>query len=140
LRETPRRAAAAFSELLTHEPVALTTFANDAGYDELVVVAMAGMRSLRLLKDSCRAAMRESARCVRGAGLRRGCGRAVGYAQASGLPRSPLVPIASTVSAAAAARQAAVRRHVGAYTWLFKVAWEIPYDKADKLRPRLHLH
>jgi GTP cyclohydrolase I len=38
LRETPRRVAAAFAELLTHEPVALTTFPNDACYDELVVV------------------------------------------------------------------------------------------------------
>jgi GTP cyclohydrolase IA len=38
LRDTPRRVAAAFAELLTHEPVELTTFANDAGYDELVVV------------------------------------------------------------------------------------------------------
>jgi GTP cyclohydrolase I len=38
LRETPRRVAAAFDELLSHEPVSLTTFANDAGYDELVVV------------------------------------------------------------------------------------------------------
>jgi GTP cyclohydrolase I len=38
LRETPRRVADAFAELLTHEPVALTTFPNDAGYDELVVV------------------------------------------------------------------------------------------------------
>ena len=38
LRDTPRRVAAAFAELLTHEPVELTTFSNDAGYDELVVV------------------------------------------------------------------------------------------------------
>jgi GTP cyclohydrolase IA len=38
LRDTPRRVAAAFSELLTHDPVSLTTFANEAGYDELVVV------------------------------------------------------------------------------------------------------
>ncbi|MGH2919403.1 MAG: GTP cyclohydrolase I FolE [Solirubrobacteraceae bacterium] len=38
LRETPRRVAAAFAELLTHEPVSLTTFPNEAGYDELVVV------------------------------------------------------------------------------------------------------
>lgn len=38
LRETPRRVAAAFGELLTHDPVSLTTFPNDAGYDELVVV------------------------------------------------------------------------------------------------------
>jgi GTP cyclohydrolase I len=38
LLETPRRVAAAFAEMLTHEPVELTTFDNDAGYDELVVV------------------------------------------------------------------------------------------------------
>lgn len=38
LRETPRRVAAAFDELLSHEPVSLTTFPNEAGYDELVVV------------------------------------------------------------------------------------------------------
>jgi GTP cyclohydrolase I len=38
LRDTPRRVAAAFAELLAHEPFSLTTFANDAGYDELVVV------------------------------------------------------------------------------------------------------
>jgi GTP cyclohydrolase I len=38
LRDTPRRVAAAFAELLEHEPFALTTFPNDAGYDELVVV------------------------------------------------------------------------------------------------------
>jgi len=38
LRETPRRVAAAFGELLTHEPFSLTTFANDSAYDELVVV------------------------------------------------------------------------------------------------------
>lgn len=38
LRETPRRVAAALYELLSPEPFALTTFPNDAGYDELVVV------------------------------------------------------------------------------------------------------
>jgi GTP cyclohydrolase IA len=38
LRETPRRMAAAYRELLTPEPFKLTTFANDEGYDELVVV------------------------------------------------------------------------------------------------------
>ncbi len=38
LRDTPRRVAAAFSELLSHDPVSMTTFPNDAGYDELVVV------------------------------------------------------------------------------------------------------
>jgi GTP cyclohydrolase IA len=38
LRDTPRRVAAAYAELLSHEPVSLTTFPNDEGYDELVVV------------------------------------------------------------------------------------------------------
>ena len=38
LRETPRRMATAYLELLTPEPLSLTTFANDEGYDELVVV------------------------------------------------------------------------------------------------------
>jgi GTP cyclohydrolase I len=46
LRETPRRVAAAFGELLTPEPVALTTFPNDAGYDELVVVREIPFHSL----------------------------------------------------------------------------------------------
>jgi GTP cyclohydrolase I len=46
LRDTPRRVAAAFSELLTHEPVSLTTFPNDAGYDELVVVREIPFHSL----------------------------------------------------------------------------------------------
>jgi GTP cyclohydrolase I len=38
LRETPRRVAAAYAELLAPEPVSMTTFPNDACYDELVVV------------------------------------------------------------------------------------------------------
>ena len=38
LRETPRRMAAAYAELLTPEPFRPTTFPNDEGYDELVVV------------------------------------------------------------------------------------------------------
>src|SRR4051794_1057552 len=38
LRETPRRVAAAYAELLEPEPFDMTTFANDEGYDELVVV------------------------------------------------------------------------------------------------------
>jgi GTP cyclohydrolase I len=46
LRETPRRVAAAYAELLTHEPVSLTTFPNDAGYDELVVVREIPFHSL----------------------------------------------------------------------------------------------
>lgn len=46
LRDTPRRVAAAFAELLTHEPVSLTTFANDSAYDELVVVGDIPFHSL----------------------------------------------------------------------------------------------
>ncbi len=46
LRDTPRRVAAAYAELLAHEPVSLTTFANDAGYDELVVVREIPFHSL----------------------------------------------------------------------------------------------
>ena len=38
LRDTPRRVASAYSELLTPEPFDMTTFPNDEGYDELVVV------------------------------------------------------------------------------------------------------
>jgi GTP cyclohydrolase I len=38
LRETPRRVAEAFAELLTPEPFRATSFANDERYDELVVV------------------------------------------------------------------------------------------------------
>jgi GTP cyclohydrolase I len=38
LRDTPRRVAAAYGELLSHEPFSLTTFPNEEGYDELVVV------------------------------------------------------------------------------------------------------
>ena len=38
LRETPRRMADAYAELLTPEPFSLTTFPNEEGYDELVVV------------------------------------------------------------------------------------------------------
>ena len=36
-RETPRRVAAAYAELLTPREFTLTTFSNDEGYDELVV-------------------------------------------------------------------------------------------------------
>lgn len=46
LRDTPRRVAGAYAELLTHQPVALTTFSNDAGYDELVVVREIPFHSL----------------------------------------------------------------------------------------------
>jgi GTP cyclohydrolase I len=37
LAETPRRVAAAYAELLTAREFSLTTFANDEGYDELVL-------------------------------------------------------------------------------------------------------
>jgi GTP cyclohydrolase I len=37
LRDTPRRVAAAYAELLTPQPFSLTTFPNDEGYDELVI-------------------------------------------------------------------------------------------------------
>jgi GTP cyclohydrolase I len=46
LRETPRRVAAAYAELLTHEPVELTTFPNDARYDELVGERIIGLSKL----------------------------------------------------------------------------------------------
>ena len=36
-RDTPRRVAAAYAELLTPQEFTLTTFPNDEGYDELVV-------------------------------------------------------------------------------------------------------
>ncbi len=36
--DTPRRMAQAYAELLTPRPFDFTTFANDAGYDELVLV------------------------------------------------------------------------------------------------------
>jgi len=38
LRDTPRRIAAAYAELLTPEPFEPTTFPNDERYDELVLV------------------------------------------------------------------------------------------------------
>jgi GTP cyclohydrolase I len=38
LRDTPRRMAAAYAELLSPEPFHPTTFPNDGDYDELVVV------------------------------------------------------------------------------------------------------
>ena len=38
LRDTPRRVALAYEEFLTPEPFVPTTFPNDEGYDELVLV------------------------------------------------------------------------------------------------------
>ena len=46
LRETPRRVARAYSELLSREPFTATTFPNDEGYDELVVVQGIPLQSL----------------------------------------------------------------------------------------------
>jgi GTP cyclohydrolase I len=46
LVDTPRRVAAAYAELLTPQPFALTTFPNDEGYDELVVARDIPFQSL----------------------------------------------------------------------------------------------
>jgi GTP cyclohydrolase IA len=46
LRDTPRRVAAAYSELLTPLPFEATTFPNDEGYDELVVARSIPFHSL----------------------------------------------------------------------------------------------
>ena len=59
------------------------------------------------------------------------------------LPRPPMVPLVSTVPLAVAAALPRSKLEYGAtwasYVWLFKVAWEIPYDKPEKLRPRLRV-
>ncbi len=46
LRETPRRVANAYAELLTPQPFDLTTFSNDEGYDELVLARDIPFQSL----------------------------------------------------------------------------------------------
>jgi GTP cyclohydrolase I len=46
LRETPRRMAAMYAELLTPQPFTATTFPNDGGYDELVVATGIPFHSL----------------------------------------------------------------------------------------------
>jgi GTP cyclohydrolase IA len=46
LRETPRRVARAYAELLTPRPFNATTFPNDEGYDELVIVGEIPFQSL----------------------------------------------------------------------------------------------
>jgi GTP cyclohydrolase IA len=46
LRETPRRVANAYAELLTPEAFDLTTFANDEGYNELVLARDIPFQSL----------------------------------------------------------------------------------------------
>jgi len=46
LRETPRRVAKAYAEMLTPRPFNPTTFPNDEGYDELVIVGEIPFQSL----------------------------------------------------------------------------------------------
>jgi GTP cyclohydrolase I len=46
LRETPRRIAGAYAELLTPQPFAVTTFANEERYDELVIARSIEFHSL----------------------------------------------------------------------------------------------
>jgi GTP cyclohydrolase I len=46
LHDTPRRVAAAFAEMLTPEPFAVTTFPNDESYDELVLARSIPFTSL----------------------------------------------------------------------------------------------
>ncbi|GAB3973804.1 GTP cyclohydrolase I FolE [Plantactinospora veratri] len=46
LRDTPRRVASAYAELLTPEAFTLTTFPNDGGYDELILLRDVPFRSL----------------------------------------------------------------------------------------------
>ncbi len=46
LRETPARMARAYAELFSARPLRLTTFANDEGYDELVVARAIPFRTV----------------------------------------------------------------------------------------------
>jgi GTP cyclohydrolase I len=46
LRDTPRRVADAYRELLTPQPFRATTFPNDGGYDELIVARAIPFHSL----------------------------------------------------------------------------------------------
>jgi GTP cyclohydrolase I len=46
LRDTPRRVAAAFRELLTPKPFNLTTFPNEEGYDQLIIARQIRFTSL----------------------------------------------------------------------------------------------
>jgi GTP cyclohydrolase I len=46
LQDTPRRVADAYAELLTPQPFRATTFANDDGYDELIVARAIPFHSL----------------------------------------------------------------------------------------------
>jgi PAP2 superfamily len=59
------------------------------------------------------------------------------------LPRPVMVPVVSTTPLAVAAAVPRSKLQYAAtwasYVWLFKVAWEIPYDKPEKLRPKLRV-
>jgi GTP cyclohydrolase I len=46
LQDTPRRVVAAYAELLTPQPFSMTTFPNDEGYDEMVLVRDIPFQSL----------------------------------------------------------------------------------------------
>ena len=46
LRETPGRMARAYAELFSSRPLRLTTFANDEGYDELVLAKAIPFRTV----------------------------------------------------------------------------------------------
>jgi GTP cyclohydrolase I len=46
LADTPRRMASAYAEMVTPRPFDLTTFANDEGYDELVLARAIPVQSL----------------------------------------------------------------------------------------------
>jgi GTP cyclohydrolase IA len=46
VRDTPRRMVAAYAELLTPQPFNATTFPNDEGYDELIIVRAIPFQSL----------------------------------------------------------------------------------------------
>ena len=46
LRETPGRMARAYAELFSSPPLRLTTFANDEGYDELVLARAIPFRTV----------------------------------------------------------------------------------------------
>jgi membrane-associated phospholipid phosphatase len=60
-----------------------------------------------------------------------------------GLPRKPMVPIVSTVPLAVALAVPRGRMQYAtmwvSYVWVFKTAWEIPYDDPEKLRGRLRV-
>ena len=46
MRETPARMARAYAELFSTRPLRLTTFANDEGYDELVLARAIPFRTV----------------------------------------------------------------------------------------------